>query len=103
MIASHSVKIQSDCVCEFFNQSVICMGLCVVDFSISENGYGNYEIRLFILYFSGSDRAALCLSSRACEINKSGNAVDCLLMCAKYVLLVTAKNCDLVCGVGQVL
>lgn len=65
MIAPDSVKIHSDCVCGFFNQSVICLGLCVVDFSFSENGYGNSEITLFILYFSGSDRAALYLSSQS--------------------------------------
>lgn len=103
MIASHSVKIQSECVCEFFNQSVICMGPCVVDFSISENGYGNSEIRL--LFFISLEVIELhCVFHLgSCEVNKSGNAVDYLLMCAKYVLLVTAKNWDLVCEVGQVL
>lgn len=103
MIASDSIKIQSDCVCEFLNQSVISMGLCVVDFSISENGYANSKITL--LFFIPLEVIELhCVFHLgACEVNKSGNVVDYLLMCAKYVLLVTAKNCDLVCEVGQVL
>lgn len=79
------------------------MGLCVVDFSISENGYGNSEITL--LFFISLEVIELhCVFHlRACEVNKSGNAAEYLLMCAKYVLLVTAKNCDLVCELGQVL
>lgn len=103
MIASDNVKIQSDCVCEVFNQSVICMELCVVDFSISENGYGNSEITLLFFISLGVIELHCVFHLGACEVNKSGNAVEYLLMCAKYVLLLTAKNCDLVCEAGQVL
>lgn len=43
------------------NSSVICLVQHIVDFSISENGYGNSEITLL---FFGSDRAAAYLSSQ---------------------------------------
>lgn len=102
MIASDSIKIQSDGVCGFFNQSVICIGLCVVDLSFSENGCSNSEITL--LFFISLAVIELCCVFHlgACEVNKPRNAAEYLLMCAKYVLLVPAKSCDLVCEVGQV-
>lgn len=101
MIAPDSVKIHSDCVCGFFNQSVICLGLCVVDFSISENGYGNSEITLLFFISLGVIGLHCIFHLRASEVNKSGNAMEYLLMWAKYVPLVKAKDCDLVCKVGQ--
>lgn len=102
MIASDSAKIQSDGVCGFSNQSVICIGLCIVDSSISENGCGNSEITLLFFISLGVIELHCVFHLGACEVNKSGNDAEYLLMCAKYVLLVTAKNCDLVCEVGQV-
>ena len=102
MIASDSVKIHSDCVCGFLNQSVICLGLRVVDFSISENGYGNSEITLLFFISLGVIGLHCIFHLGACEVKKSGNAMEYLLMCAKYVPLVKAKDCDLVCEVGQV-
>lgn len=85
----------------FFNQSVIGLGLCVVDFSVSENGYGHSEITL--LFFISLEVIELhyIFHLRACEVNESGNAMEYLLMCAKYVPLVKAKDCDLVCEGGQ--
>jgi len=102
VIASDSVKIHSDCVCGFFNQSVICLGLRVVDFSLSENGYGNSEITLLFFISLGVIGLHYIFHLGACEVNKSGNAVEYLLMCAKYVPVVEAKDCDLACKAGQV-
>lgn len=96
MIASDSVKIHSDCVCGFFNQSVICLVLCVVDLSISENDYGNAEITLLFFISLGAIALRCIFHLGACEVNKSGNAMEYLLMWAKYVPLVQAKVCDLV-------
>lgn len=102
MIASDSVKLHSDCVCGFFNQSVICLGLCVVDFSISENDYGNSKITLLFFISLGVIGLHYIFHLRVCEVNKSGNATEYLLVYAKYIPLVKAKDCDLVCKVGQV-
>lgn len=90
-------------VCGFFNQSVICLGLCVVDFSISENGYGNSEIMHLFFISLGVIGLHYIFHLRACEVNKSGNAMEYWLVCAKYVPLLKAKDCDLVCEVGQVI
>lgn len=102
MIASDSVKIHGDGVCGVFNQSVIRLGLCVVDFSISENDYGNSEITPLFFICLGVIGLHYIFHLGACEVNKSGNAAEYLLMCAKYAPLVKAKDCDLVCKVGRV-
>lgn len=74
-----------------FNQSVNCLGLRVVDCSVGENGTVAHVTLLF--FISVGAIGLLCIFRlKARKVNKSGNAAEYLLMCAKYVPLLEPRS-----------